>query len=82
MYPELIPNQRRFTLGRWWAAVGFVLDVVDLAGRRGLVTSVRPPAPLIAQDDRVADRGRDGVGVADVQRQGRPGQPGPELPGP
>src|SRR5579859_2017574 len=64
------------------AAVGFVLDVVDLARGGGLVAAARPAAALIAQDDRVADAGRDGAGVADVQWQARAGQPGAQLPGP
>ncbi len=37
---------------------------------------------LIAQDDRAAVRGGDLGAVPDVQRQGRPGQPGAQLPGP
>src|SRR3984957_1471063 len=52
------------------AAVGFVRDVVHLARGSGLVAAAGPPAALIAQDDRVADAGRDGAGGADVQRQG------------
>ena len=35
---------------------------------------------LVAQDDRVADRGRDGLAVPDVQRQARPAKPRAELP--
>jgi len=61
------------------AAVGLVLDVVDLAGGGGLGAPAGPPAVLIAQGDGVPDGGRDGVGVADVQRQARPAQPGAEL---
>ena len=64
------------------AAVGLVPDVVDLARRRGLMTAAGPPAPLIPQDHRVADPGRDRAGVPDVERQARPGQPGAQLPGP
>ena len=64
------------------AAVGFVLDVVDLAGGGGLVAAAGPAAVPVAQDDRVADGGGDGVGVADVQRQAGPGQAGAELVGP
>jgi hypothetical protein len=64
------------------AAVGFVLDVVDLAGRSGLVAAAGPPAPPVAQDDRVADAGRNGLGVPDVQGQARPGQLGSQLPSP
>src|SRR5580700_8805238 len=63
------------------AAVGLVLDVVDLAGPGGLAAAAGPLAVLVPQDDRVADRGRDGLGVADVQRQARAGQPGAELAG-
>jgi hypothetical protein len=39
-------------------AVGFVLDVVDLTGRGGLAAAAGPAAAPVAQDDRVADRGR------------------------
>ena len=34
---------------------------------------------LVPQGHRVADPGRDGLGVPDVQRQARPAQPRPEL---
>ena len=68
--------------GAGLAAVGLVLDVVDLAGRGGLAAPPGPLAVLVAQDDRVADRGRDRLGEADVQRQARPAQPGAELPAP
>jgi hypothetical protein len=37
---------------------------------------------LIPQHHGVADPGRDGLGVPDVQRQARPAQPGAELPAP
>ena len=63
-------------------AVSLVPDVVDLARRRGLMTALGPPAPLIPQDHRVADPGRDRAGVPDVERQARPGQQGAQLPGP
>jgi hypothetical protein len=59
-----------------------VLDVVDLAGRRGLVAPPGPLAVLVAEDDGIADPGRDGLAVPDVQRQARPAQPGAELPAP
>ena len=62
------------------AAVGLVPDVVHLARRGGLVAAASPPAVLVAQGDGVADPGRDGLGVADVQRQARAAQPGAELP--
>jgi hypothetical protein len=62
------------------AAVGLVPDVVHLARGGGLVAPPGPLAVLVPQDDRVADPGRDGLAVADVQRQARPGQPGAELP--
>src|SRR5437588_3340130 len=55
---------------------------MHLAGGRGLVTSARPPAAAVPQEYRVADPGRDVLGVADVERQARPGQPGAQLPGP
>ena len=48
----------------------------------GLVALAGPLAVLVPQDDRVADRGRDGLAEADVQRQARPAQPGAELPAP
>jgi hypothetical protein len=53
-----------------------------LAGFGGLVAAAGPAAAPVPQDDRVADPGRDGRGVSDVQRQAGPGQPGPQLPGP
>ncbi len=62
------------------AAVGLVLGVVHLAGLGGLVAPAGPLAVPVPQGDRVADPRRDGLGVADVQRQARPGQPGAELP--
>jgi len=54
--------------------------VVHLARRRGLVTPSGPPAALVPQDDRVADPGRDGLGVPDVQRQAGSAQARAELP--
>jgi len=53
------------------AAVGFVFDVVDLAGGGGLGAAAGPFAVPAAEPDRVPDPGRDGVAVADVQRQRR-----------
>jgi hypothetical protein len=41
-----------------------------------------PPALLVTQDRRPADRGGDLGAVPDIQRQAGPGQPGAELPGP
>jgi hypothetical protein len=64
------------------AAVGLVLDVVDLAGGGGLVAAAGPAAVPVAQDDGVPDPGRDRGAVPDVQRQARPAQPRPELPPP
>jgi hypothetical protein len=61
------------------SAVGLVPDVVDLAGGGGLGAAAGPPAVRIAQGDGVADGGGDGVAVADVQGQARPGQAGAEL---
>src|SRR5579859_7420927 len=62
------------------AAVGLVPDVVDLAAGGGLGAPAGPPAVLVPQGDGVPDGGRDGVGVADVQRQAGPVQPaGAEL---
>jgi hypothetical protein len=60
-------------------AVSQVPDVVDLAGGRGLGAAAGPAAAPVPQHDRVADAGRDGLAVADIQRQAWPGQPGPEL---
>jgi hypothetical protein len=61
------------------AALGLVSDVVDLTCRRRLVTPPGPLTVVVPEDDRVADRGRDGLGVADIKRQARPAQPGAEL---
>src|SRR4029450_9351919 len=66
------PAQQDTVRGAGLAAVLLVLDVVDLADGGGLVTAGEPAVP-VAQDDRVADPGRDGLGVADVQRKARPG---------
>src|ERR1019366_3626676 len=60
-------------------AAGLVLEVVDLAGRGGLVAAAGPLAVVVPGPDRIADRGRDVLAIADVQRQARPGQPRPEL---
>ena len=62
------------------AAVGFVAGVVDL-GPGGLVAPAGPLAVPVPQDDRVADPGRDRLGVADVQRQARPAQRGRRAAG-
>src|SRR5215469_7383555 len=63
------------------AAVGQVGDMMYLTGRGGLVAAAGPPAVLVPQDHRAADRGRDLRAVPDVQRQRRPGQPGAEQTG-
>ena len=47
--------------------------------RGGLVAASRPPAVLVAQGDGVADPGRDGLGVADVQRQAGAAEAGAEF---
>jgi hypothetical protein len=44
--------------------------------------SADPPAVLVPQDHRAADRGGDLRAAADVQRQAGPGQAGAELAGP
>jgi hypothetical protein len=61
------------------AAAALVPQVVDLAGRGGLVAAAGPLAELVPQLDRVADRGRDVVAVPDIQGQARAGQAGAEL---
>jgi sugar phosphate isomerase/epimerase len=63
------------------ATVGQVSHMVDLAGRGRLVAAAGPPAMLVPQDHRAADRGGDLGAVPDVQRQAGPGQAGAELPG-
>ena len=75
----VIETQKDAVFGAGLAAVGLVLDVVDFARRGGLVAAAGPPAALIAQDDRVANAGRDGLGVADVQRQAGAAQPHAQL---
>ena len=75
----VIETQEDEVFGAGLAAVGLVPDVVDLARRRGLVAAAGPPAVLVAQDDRVANAGRDGLGVADVQRQAGAAQPHAQL---
>ena len=62
------------------AAVGLVPGVVYLARGGGLVAPPGPLAVPVAQDDRVADPGRDGLGVADVQRQAGAAEAAAELP--
>jgi hypothetical protein len=42
---------------------------VYFARRSGLVAPAGPLAVLVAQGDGVADRGRDGLAVPDIQRQ-------------
>jgi len=74
------PAQEHAVFDAGLAAVLLVPDVVDLARRGGLVAAAGPLAVLIPQDDGVADARRDGLGVADVQRQARPGEAGSELP--
>ena len=54
--------------------------MVHFACRGGLVAAAGPLAVLVAEDDGVADPGRDGLGVADVQRQAGAAEPGAELP--
>src|SRR5450755_4257221 len=61
------------------AAAALVPQVVDLAGRGGLVAAAGPLAELVPKLDRVADRGRDVVAVPDIQGQTRAGQAGAEL---
>src|SRR5580698_2098575 len=61
------------------AAVPLVLDVVHLAGRRGLVTPAGPLTVEVAGLDRVADPGRHVVAVADVQGLAGAAEPGTEL---
>ena len=51
-------------------AVGLVLQVVHVAPGGG-PPAPRPGAAAVAELDGAADAGRDGVGVADVQRQRR-----------
>ncbi len=64
------------------ATVGLVLDVMHLARRGRLAAPAGPLAVAVPQGDRVADPGRDGLGVTNVQRQARPGEPGAQLPAP
>ena len=76
----VVEAQQHAVFGAGLAAVGLVPDVVDFAGRGGLAAASGPAAVLVPLDDRGADPGRDGVGVADVQRLAGAGQPGAELP--
>jgi hypothetical protein len=62
------------------AAVGLVPGVVHLAGAGGLGAAAGPLAVPVPQQHRVPDPRRDRLGVADVQRQARPVEAGPELP--
>ena len=61
------------------AAVGLVLGVVDLARLGGLVAPPGPLAVPVAQGDRVADPGRNRLGVPDVQGQAGAVEAGAEL---
>ena len=73
------PTKEDAVLDAGLAALGLVLDVVHLTRRSGLVTVSGPLAVLVPQGDRVADPGRNGLAVADVQRQAGAAQPGAEL---
>src|ERR1700734_855682 len=53
-----------------FAAVFLVLQVVHVAPGGGS-PAAGPGAAAVAEEDGAADAGRDGVGVADVQRQRR-----------
>src|SRR5580700_5929513 len=53
-----------------FAAVFLVLQVVDVAPGGG-PAAAGPGAAAVAEEDGAADAGRDGIGVADVQRQRR-----------
>jgi hypothetical protein len=64
------------------AAVGLVLGVVHFAGAGGLGAAAGPLAVPVPQQDRVADPGRDRLGVPDVQRQAGAAEAGAELPAP
>ena len=76
------PAQKDAILDAGRAAVSLVPGVVHLARLGGLVAPARPLAVLIPQHHRVADPRRDRLGVPDVQRQARPGQPRAELAAP
>src|SRR5580700_453453 len=56
------------------AAVGAVGDVVGFAGRGGLVAAAGVLACLIPEGDQAAQMEGDVVGLADIQRQGGPGE--------
>ena len=73
------PAQKHAVLDAGRAAVGLVPGVVDLARLGGLVAPPGPLAVLVPQGDRVADPGRDRLGVPDVQRQAGAVQAGAEL---
>src|SRR5205807_6355182 len=73
-------TQQDTILGAGLAAVLLVLDVVHVTRRRGLVAPGGPPALTIPQDHRVADRGRDRLGVPDIQRQAGAAEADAELP--
>src|SRR5712691_1792345 len=69
----VVPAKKDAVLQAGLAALGLVLDVVHFTRRSGLVTASCPSAVLIPKDDGVADPGRDGLGVLDIQR--KPGPP-------
>src|SRR6185437_9704718 len=75
----VVPAQEDAVSDAGLAAVGFVAGVVDLACSRGLPAAAGPFAVLTAEADRVADTRRDGLAVADVQRQAGAAEPGVEL---
>src|SRR5581483_407739 len=69
--------------GAGGAAVGFVAQVVDLAGVRGLAAAASPFAVALgAEQDGLADAGRDVLGDPDVQGEAGAGQPRAELVSP
>src|SRR5690348_6300639 len=75
----VVPAQEDAAFDAGLAAVGFVAGVVDLARSRGLPAAAGPFAVLTAEADRVADTRRDGLAVADVQRQAGAAEPRVEL---
>ena len=71
--------QQHAVCGAGHVAVGLVLGVVHLARRGAGWSQPQPTGSAYRADHRIADPGRDRLGVPDIQRQARPAQPGAGL---
>src|SRR5579862_4187493 len=71
----VVPVAVVFEVGQAGGAAVFAVDhVVGFALGGGLITAAGVLAVLVPQGDQAAQVDRDVVGLADVEREGRPGQ--------